>query len=283
MSSLLIPPPEDPVRGRCAMARRSRSLGPAQRQRDGARERRRRQAGRPCAWCCSRSSRRSAMPSSTRTTARARAPSSLSTGRAAAVLYWHELGRQVRFEGPVVRSPDAESDAYFASRALREPSQRVEQRAEPAARRPGCARGARGQDRRDQTRRTEDSPAPRFLGRIPAVARSRRALGRRPRPLSRARALRAPARRARRLHLRAGPLELAAAATLARPRAPLDPVRDDHLSVLLGVDRDRARSCRSTRSSKSRTARCAAGRSSSATAPTDGELAALDVAAENRE
>jgi pyridoxamine 5'-phosphate oxidase len=38
------------------------------------------------------------------------------TGRAAAVLYWHELGRQVRFEGPVVRSPDEESDAYFASR-----------------------------------------------------------------------------------------------------------------------------------------------------------------------
>ncbi len=40
----------------------------------------------------------------------------LATGRAAAVLYWHELGRQVRFEGPVVRSPDAESDAYFATR-----------------------------------------------------------------------------------------------------------------------------------------------------------------------
>jgi pyridoxamine 5'-phosphate oxidase len=39
-----------------------------------------------------------------------------STRTAAAVLYWHELGRQVRFEGPVVRSPDAESDAYFASR-----------------------------------------------------------------------------------------------------------------------------------------------------------------------
>ena len=38
------------------------------------------------------------------------------TGRAAAVLYWHELGRQVRFEGLVVRSPAAESDRYFASR-----------------------------------------------------------------------------------------------------------------------------------------------------------------------
>ena len=40
----------------------------------------------------------------------------LATGRAAAVLYWHELGRQVRLEGPVVRSPEAESDAYFATR-----------------------------------------------------------------------------------------------------------------------------------------------------------------------
>lgn len=42
----------------------------------------------------------------------------LATRRAAAALYWHELGRQVRFEGPVVRSPNAESDAYFASRPL---------------------------------------------------------------------------------------------------------------------------------------------------------------------
>ena len=40
----------------------------------------------------------------------------LATGRAAAVLYWHELGRQLRLEGPVVRSPEAESDAYFATR-----------------------------------------------------------------------------------------------------------------------------------------------------------------------
>jgi pyridoxamine 5'-phosphate oxidase len=39
--------------------------------------------------------------------------------RAAAVLYWHELGRQLRFEGIVVRSPATESDAYFATRARR--------------------------------------------------------------------------------------------------------------------------------------------------------------------
>jgi pyridoxamine 5'-phosphate oxidase len=38
--------------------------------------------------------------------------------RAAAVFHWDAHGRQVRIEGPVVRSPDEESDEYFASRAL---------------------------------------------------------------------------------------------------------------------------------------------------------------------
>jgi pyridoxamine 5'-phosphate oxidase len=38
--------------------------------------------------------------------------------RAAAVLYWDALGRQVRLEGPILQSPATESDEYFASRAL---------------------------------------------------------------------------------------------------------------------------------------------------------------------
>jgi len=38
--------------------------------------------------------------------------------RAAAVLHWDALHRQVRIEGPIARSPDSESDEYFASRAL---------------------------------------------------------------------------------------------------------------------------------------------------------------------
>lgn len=38
--------------------------------------------------------------------------------RAALLLYWHELGRQVRAEGPVERLSAAESDAYFHSRPL---------------------------------------------------------------------------------------------------------------------------------------------------------------------
>lgn len=42
----------------------------------------------------------------------------LDTAKAAAVFHWDALDRQVRIEGPVVKSPEAESDAYFASRPL---------------------------------------------------------------------------------------------------------------------------------------------------------------------
>lgn len=37
--------------------------------------------------------------------------------RAAAVMHWDALNRQVRIEGPVVLAPDSDSDAYFAARA----------------------------------------------------------------------------------------------------------------------------------------------------------------------
>ena len=37
-------------------------------------------------------------------------------GAAAGTLYWPEAGRQLRFEGRMERSPESESDAYFASR-----------------------------------------------------------------------------------------------------------------------------------------------------------------------
>lgn len=39
-----------------------------------------------------------------------------STRKAAAALYWPDAGRQLRFEGGIERSPETESDAYFASR-----------------------------------------------------------------------------------------------------------------------------------------------------------------------
>jgi pyridoxamine 5'-phosphate oxidase len=48
--------------------------------------------------------------------------------RAALLLYWAELGRQVRVEGPVERVPEAESDAYFAARP---PGSRVSAAASP--------------------------------------------------------------------------------------------------------------------------------------------------------
>jgi pyridoxamine 5'-phosphate oxidase len=38
--------------------------------------------------------------------------------RAAAVFHWDHWHRQIRIEGPVIRSPDSESDAYFGSRSL---------------------------------------------------------------------------------------------------------------------------------------------------------------------
>ena len=38
------------------------------------------------------------------------------SGRAAAVIYWRELDRQVRIRGPVERLSDAESDEYFTTR-----------------------------------------------------------------------------------------------------------------------------------------------------------------------
>ena len=38
------------------------------------------------------------------------------TERAAVLFHWDTLHRQVRLEGPVTRVPEAESDAYFASR-----------------------------------------------------------------------------------------------------------------------------------------------------------------------
>jgi pyridoxamine 5'-phosphate oxidase len=35
---------------------------------------------------------------------------------AAGVIHWDKLGRQIRFEGPIIRAPKKESDDYFATR-----------------------------------------------------------------------------------------------------------------------------------------------------------------------
>jgi pyridoxamine 5'-phosphate oxidase len=117
MASLLIPPPEDPVRVAAQWLGEAEALG-------------RRNANALALASVDAAGR----PSARMVLLKELAPLGyvvfytnygsrkgeelLTTGRAAGVLYWHELGRQVRLEGPVVRSPDAESDAYFATRPL---------------------------------------------------------------------------------------------------------------------------------------------------------------------
>ena len=120
MASLLIPPPEDPVRTAAQWLGEAEALG--RRNANAMALASVDAAGRPSArmvllkelaplgyavFYTNYGSRKGA--------------ELLATHRAAGVLYWHELGRQVRLEGPVVRSPEAESDAYFATRPM--PSQ----------------------------------------------------------------------------------------------------------------------------------------------------------------
>ncbi|HSG63815.1 MAG TPA: pyridoxine 5'-phosphate oxidase C-terminal domain-containing protein, partial [Gammaproteobacteria bacterium] len=53
---------------------------------------------------------------------------------AAGVMHWDHLGRQLRFEGSVVQSPRADSDAYFASRPWRSRiNARVSEQSRPIA------------------------------------------------------------------------------------------------------------------------------------------------------
>ena len=67
--------------------------------------------------------------------------------RAAAVMHWDRLHRQVRIEGPVVPAGAEESDAYFSCARLAEPDRCLGQSAEQhgaIARRPGgCRRSYR--------------------------------------------------------------------------------------------------------------------------------------------
>lgn len=115
MSSLLIPPPEDPVRAAAQWLGEAEALG--RRNVNAMALASADAAGRPSVRMVLLKELAPIGYAVFYTNYGSRKGAELAaTSRAAAVLYWHELGRQVRFEGPVVRSPQAESDAYFASR-----------------------------------------------------------------------------------------------------------------------------------------------------------------------
>ena len=91
--------------------------------------------------------------------------------RASLLFYWRSLDRQVRVEGRVARITAAESDAYFAVAAAREPVERVRLAAKPSDCQPRRARGARGRGAPPVRRRRA---AAGVLGRIsPGAARVR--------------------------------------------------------------------------------------------------------------
>jgi pyridoxamine 5'-phosphate oxidase len=115
MSSLLIPPPEDPVHAAAQWLGEAEALG--RRNANAMALASADAAGRPSVRMVLLKELAPLGYAVFYTNYGSRKGAELgATGRAAAVLYWHELGRQVRFEGPVVRSPTAESDRYFATR-----------------------------------------------------------------------------------------------------------------------------------------------------------------------
>ena len=118
MASLLIPPPEDPVRTAAQWLGEAEALG--RRNANAMTLASVDAAGRPSARMVLLKELAPLGYAVFYTNYGSRKASELdATRRAAAVLHWDELGRQLRFEGAIVRSPAAESDAYFASRAWR--------------------------------------------------------------------------------------------------------------------------------------------------------------------
>ena len=179
MSSLLIPPPEDPVRAAAQWLGEAEALG-------------RRNANAMALACVDAAGR----PSVRMVLLKELAPLGLCRllyelrlaqgsrarrdGRAAAVLYWHELGRQVRFEGPrraLARRPRATA----ISRAGRCRARSTPGAASRAGRSPTRPRSRNAPPRSPPRQDGHEPASSRVLGRIPLVARSRRAVGRRPR------------------------------------------------------------------------------------------------------
>ena len=125
----------------------------AESERDDAREPRTTAASRSCASClCKALDAHRGLPRLLHNLqVRQRAASSPKRRARAALFHWDGLGRQVRLAGAVVRSPDAESDAYFATRNrdsqigawASDQSRPIESRAELLAEGRGYARALR--------------------------------------------------------------------------------------------------------------------------------------------
>ena len=113
--------------------------------------------------------------------------------RAALVLHWPALHRQVRVTGSVERVSDAESDAYWTNRPVASRLTRVGVEPERADREPPRARGRRGRGR-GAVRHRRCAP-PGVLGRLPRRPRGRGVLAPPRRPPARPRPLSPPRRR----------------------------------------------------------------------------------------
>ena len=92
------------------------------------------------------------------------------TGRAAAALYWEEIGRQVRFEGRSRAIATCRERCLLRQPALAQPTERVGEPPERAARRPGGARAARraesprGRRAASRARTASSLPRPKYWG-----------------------------------------------------------------------------------------------------------------------
>jgi len=84
-------------------------------------------------------------------------------GTAAGALYWGDLGRQLRLEGRAERSPESESDAYFASRPrLRQLNAWASEQSRPMA--SPAAMSAQLEARNAEFGRRDTIPRPRYWG-----------------------------------------------------------------------------------------------------------------------
>ena len=113
--------------------------------------------------------------------------------RAALVLYWHGLGRQIRVEGRVEQLSRAEVERLLADPPAWKPHRRLGLRPVSPGRKPGSARGAL--DRRRRAIPGRGRAATGLLGRLPGRTRRGRALGTPREPPARPCALRAHRRR----------------------------------------------------------------------------------------